>query len=397
MTANNRRDEPFSVLLVCRSYPPVLGGSEIEAQRVSAALLARGHRVTVLCAGGPPMPEVSRWIDPAGVPVRLFGRRWPARFRDYAFACGVVWTLLRERKRYQIVYFLMQGIHLAAGLPAARWLRKPIVMKISGSNLITLMTQSWLGRLELRWLRQWASRVMVLNSAMAEEARAAGFAPGRILWMPNPVSTEEFAPCSEDSRRRLRAAMGVPEGAQIVVYAGRLAPEKELHSLLQAFALVAQRVPGALLVLIGDGPERRALEEPAGRLGCDAPVRFTGRQTLTTVRQWLQISDVFALVSSLEGFPCSLIEAMSVALPCVVSNIPANTQLIDDRVHGLHAMLRDPASIADALTKLLTEEPLRVRMGAAGRQRVLDNYSVEKVLARYEALFRETLAAGAAA
>lgn len=67
-------DRRFSVLLVSHTYPPVLGGSEVEAQRVCSALLRRGHRVTVLCSGGPPMADVSTRIDPAGVPVRIFGR-----------------------------------------------------------------------------------------------------------------------------------------------------------------------------------------------------------------------------------------------------------------------------------------------------------------------------------
>ena len=182
----------FSVLVVSHSYPPVLGGSEVEAQRVCSALLRRGHTVTVLCSGGPPMPDVSFWTDPAGVPVRIFGRHRLAR--DYAFALGVARTLFRERRRYQIVYLLMQGLHLAAGLPVARLLGKPVVMKVSGSGITTSMRGSWLGRLELRFLRRWARRVMILNPGMAEEAAAAGLDPDRLLWMPNPVDTDEFAP-----------------------------------------------------------------------------------------------------------------------------------------------------------------------------------------------------------
>ena len=134
------------------------------------------------------MPDVSRWTDPAGVPVRIFGRHRLAR--DHAFALGVARTLLWERRRYQIVYFLMQGLHLAVGLPVARLLGKPVVMKVSGSGIITVMRGSWLGRLELWFLRRWARRVMILNPGMAEEAAAAGLDPDRLLWMPNPVDTD---------------------------------------------------------------------------------------------------------------------------------------------------------------------------------------------------------------
>jgi glycosyltransferase involved in cell wall biosynthesis len=76
----------------------------------------------------------------------------------------------------------------------------------------------------------------------------------------------------------------------------------------------------------------------------------------------------------------------------VVSDIPANTQLIDSGLHGMRVRLRDERSIADALLRLLGDERLRAAMGLAARERVLGNYSVDKVLDRYESLFKEALA-----
>lgn len=388
---NGDNGGPFSLLLISHTYPPVLGGSEIEAQRVCSALLGRGHSVLVVCAGGAPMPDLRDWVDPAGVPVRIFGGRRFARFRDYAFAWGVVRTLWRERHRYQIVYFLMQGIHLAAGLPVARFLGKAIVMKVSGSSLITSMRQSWLGRMELRFLRKWAHRVMILNPGMAEEACAAGFEPGHLLWMPNPVDSDEFAPATPERRAELRQQLDVPSGAPVVLFVGRLAPEKELPSLIRAFNVVRRDFPNAILVLVGDGPLRGDLEELGASLGLAAAVRLTGRQTVAEVRQWLQASDVFALVSSNEGFPCSLIEAMSAGLPSVVSDIPANAQLIEPGVHGFRSAVGDVESIAGALKALLADEPLRARFGAAAGALASSKYSTDRVIERYEALFAAAL------
>jgi glycosyltransferase involved in cell wall biosynthesis len=370
----------------------VLGGSEVEAQRVAAALRKRGHHVTVLCAGGDPMPPVTTWIDPLGTPVRIFGGRWPERWRSHAFALGVVWTLLTSR--YQLVYFLMQGLHLAAGLPVARLLNKPVLMKISGSSIITLMGQSWLGRLELRWLRKWAKRVMILNSGMAAEAYAAGFGPEHLFWMPNPVDVDQFAPGDPNQRLRFRQTNAISQDAPVMLFVGRLAPEKELSSLLGAVALVTRQIPSARLVLVGDGPERAMLEARTLELGLADNVHFVGRCPPESVLGWLRASDVFALVSSNEGFSCSLLEAMSTGLPSVVSDIPANTQLIDDGVHGSIAALRDEQAIAGALLRLLSDGPLRHAIGTAARQRVIDNYSLEKVVDLYESLFAEALKPG---
>ena len=105
--------KPLSLLLISDSYPPVMGGSEVEAQRIASAMIRRGHRVQVLCAGGPPMPAVREWVDPAGVPVRILTRRSRGRWKDLFFAMEVAWALWRDRNRYDVVYFLMQGLHLA--------------------------------------------------------------------------------------------------------------------------------------------------------------------------------------------------------------------------------------------------------------------------------------------
>ena len=382
----------FSILLVSHSYPPVLGGSEVEAQRVCAALLRRGHRVQVVCAGGPPMPEASVWVDPYGVPVRMFGAGVPERWRDRAFAAGVVRMLVKERSRIDLVYFLMQGLHLAAGLPVARYFGIPVVMKFSGSSIISMLRESRLGRLELRWLQAWAKRVMVLNEGMKQEAMAAGFRGDHLLWMPNPVDVQEYAPCSHSQKSALRAELGVDENAYVIVFVGRLAPEKELRSLIGAFGHVARQFPQAKLVLIGDGPERSMLEESAGRdASIGSSIRFTGRLSADAVRKWLQASDVFALVSSQEGFPCSLVEAMSAGLPSVVSDIPANRQLIFSGENGFTAELKNEEALGSALTCLAADPGLRLRLGAAAREHVTANYSTDKVAERYETLFAESV------
>lgn len=384
---------PVSLLLISDSYPPVLGGSEVEAQRVSAELIGRGHRVLVLTSGGPPMPPVRDWVDPAGVPVRILTRRARGRWKDIQFACQVAWTLWRERRNYNFVYFLMQGLHLAAGLPVARALGKPIVMKVGGSAVIPRIRASRIGRLELRWLRQWAARLLILNEGMAREAMEEGFTREQMLWMPNPVDTEQFRPCAAEEVARLRAGFGIPPEALVAVYVGRLSHEKGLLELLRGFAMAARQAPRALLVLVGDGAMRGQLEATAAQLGlAPSQVLFTGRVDVAKVPEWLRASDVFTLLSPNEGFSCALAEAMSVGLPSVVSDIPANAQLVDDGVHGLLTAVGDDAAMAGALARLFRDPALRARMGQAARQRIVENYSTGQIADRYEALFAEVLA-----
>src|SRR5262245_24744958 len=109
-----------SVLVVCDSYPPTLGGSEIEAQRVCAGLRSRGHNARVICSGAAGMPDTPNWTDPYGTPVRIVGRGLPEAVRGYTYALEVARVILRDAKQLDVVYFLMQGLHLATGMLAAR-------------------------------------------------------------------------------------------------------------------------------------------------------------------------------------------------------------------------------------------------------------------------------------
>jgi glycosyltransferase involved in cell wall biosynthesis len=387
--------KPVSLLLISDTYPPVVGGSELEAQRVSAELIRRGHRVLVLASGGPPMPPQRDWVDPAGVPVRILADRARGRWKDLVFACGVAWTLWRERRNYRIVYFLMQGLHLAAGLPVARALGKPVVMKFGGSGVIPMMRGSRAGRIELAWLRRWAARLLVLNEGMLREAIEDGFPRAQMLWMPNPVDTSQFRPSEAEEAARLRAGFGIPPEALVAVYVGRLSHEKGLPSLLRGFALAARQEPRALLVLVGDGAQRSELETLAAKLDL-APSRvlFSGRVDASEVPLWLRSSDVFTLMSPSEGFSCALSEAMAAGLPSVVSRIPANVQLIDDQVHGLLAPVGDDSAMAAALVRLFHDPALRARMGQAARRRIVENYSTTQVADRYESLLAVICGAG---
>lgn len=382
-----------SFLLICQTYPPVIGGSEIEAQRVCSALTRRGHRVTVVCAGGDPMPPIQDWIDPQGVPVRIYARRPEGALKNIDYALRVAEVLIRERDNYQFVYFLMQGLHLAVGLPIARLLKKPILMKIAGSGVVAEMYKSRTGRQELRWLRRWAKKILILNEGMRQEAIDHGISPEQLVWMPNPVDTNEFSPAKEDEQRQLRERFRIPQTAPVVLYSGRLAPEKALPTLLDAFASVAKDIPETLLVLVGEGAIRTTLVEHARALGLnDKNIRFTGRVDPQDVCKWLKIATVFTLVSPSEGFPCALEEAMSTGIASVATDIPAIRQLVEDGSHGILTPVGDTKKIAESIVRLLRDTPLRHRMGRAARDHIIEHYSTQQIVDRYEALFKQILA-----
>ena len=380
----------FSVLLVCHSYPPIIGGSEIEAQRVCAGLIRRGHRMEVICCGGGPMPVASRWTDPFGVPVRMYGKA-PGKAADYQYAAGVVWTMLQNARQFDLIYFLMAGVHVAAGVPVARMLGIPSIMKFAGSNDLQDALHCTIGPLEVRAIQQWCERTIILNEAMLDEAVAAGFDRQRLLWMPNPVDTDLWRPPSPEEKKELRHRLGLPADARIIIFVGRLVPVKELPFLVDGFAAAAAGDPGAHLVIVGDGPMRAEITDRVASFGLSSRVTFAGSIAPNDTRFWLQASDIFTLVSAREGLPVSLIEAMAAGLPSAVTNIPAITQLITDGHNGLCVPPRDAAALGNAFLRLLGDEGMRTRFGAASRPIAVSRYSLNHVLDCYEELFSEIL------
>jgi glycosyltransferase involved in cell wall biosynthesis len=337
------------------------------------------------------MPPLIHWIDPCGLHVRIYGGRWPERLRGYVFAAGVAWTLFTERRNYDIAYFLMQGLQVLTGVPVAGVLGKGVVMKFSGSSLVVQMTASLVGRLELRALRRWASKILILNPGMIEEAKQANLDLERIGWMPNPVDTEKFRPCSPDVRATLRQELKIAPDVPLIVFVGRLDAQKQLPWLIESFAIVSKERPDARLVLVGDGPLSSQLVEMVSSMGLDGGVTFTGRLDSEGVLKWLQVSDIFTLVSPAEGLPLVVIEAMSAGLPSVLSDIPAHTQLVDHEIHGLLAEMGNPEATARGFIRLIDDPALRARLGAAARQRAIDEYSTPRVIACYEELFQNIL------
>jgi glycosyltransferase involved in cell wall biosynthesis len=335
------------------------------------------------------MPEVRDWIDPAGVPVSILTRQSRGLWKHRVFAWEVARAIWTRRHSYDVVYFLMQGLHLAAGLPVARFLKKPMVMKVGGSNVIPRMRQSRMGRRELDWMQQWRVPVMLLNQGMVEEARADGFPDDQLVWMPNPVDPDEFRPALPGESDSWRQRHAIPVGVPVAIYVGRLSHEKGLPGLIGGFARAVSQCPQAVLLLVGDGAMRSELEALARRRNLNPDqIRFIGRVPASEIPACLRAADVFALTSPNEGFPCALLEAMAAGLPSVVSAIPANLQLIDEGIHGLTVPFDDEEAIAEAFLKLFRNPEMRREMGSAAHLRAVENYSTARVVERYEALFR---------
>lgn len=384
------------LLLAIPYYPPVVGGAEVHVSRLAAALSRRGHQVEVLTTYAPPMPMARHWRDPNGVAVTSVGLRLPEALRPRAYVASVAARLAAHPNRCDVVQLFLPGLHVAAGLAAAR-LRGTATAVMFGSSIdVPRLRALALGRMQLAAIRRWADAVVVLNEEMRRDFVECGIPDARITWLPCSVDTATFRLPSPEERSAVRRALQLAEDAFVVTFVGRFDPAKNLAALVRGVGAHARRNPKAALCLVGDGAERATLEQLAAREAPPGCVRFVGQRLEDEVARILQAADVFAMVSHSEGIPCALIEAMATGLPCLVHDIPALGQLVDDGVHGVRVPVDDAPALQQALTALAGDAAWRRRMGLAGRDVVRARFDVAVVAEAHETLYRRAMMHAAA-
>lgn len=209
-----------------------------------------------------------------------------------------------------------------------------------------------------------------------------GFPAEKVYVIPNGVDTNRFAPLPDAAG--VRAEIGVGPADPVVTIVAALRPEKNHELFLDAAARVLKEVPNAKFLIIGDGPRREPLEQHAANLEIAESVRFLG--TRSDVARLLATSDVFALTSHNEAKPISILEAMSVGKPVVATNVGSINEALTDGETGYLVPPGDVDALADRLIELI-EDPIRARqMGDLGRNVVVENWSIDAMVHRYERL-----------
>jgi glycosyltransferase involved in cell wall biosynthesis len=185
------------------------------------------------------------------------------------------------------------------------------------------------------------------------------------------------------------ASFWLPHGAPVVANVAALAAHKGQRYLVAAAARVVRELPDTRFLIIGEGELREALERQIRDLGLDRHVLLTGFRT--DVVGLLKSIDVFAMSSVTEGLGSAILEAMACGRPVVATLAGGIPEAVADNVTGLLVPPQDDAAFAEAVVRLLKDGALRARFGEAGRARVLDAFSVERLVAGTTAVYERWL------
>jgi glycosyltransferase involved in cell wall biosynthesis len=188
----------------------------------------------------------------------------------------------------------------------------------------------------------------------------------------------------------VRRRHGIPEGKFVVGWFGRMTAVKRTDDLLTMLAGARERGVDALLLLVGDGDDRERLEQRAHDLGLARSCLFLGYQE--DVAPWYAICDTVVLTSASEGTPVTIIEALAAGRPVVATKVGGVPDVVDEGETGFLVRPHDTHALAERL-EILAGDPVRRRaMGELGRARMLERYSVERLVDDVDALYRELLA-----
>ncbi|AMV36540.1 glycosyltransferase family 4 protein [Planctomyces sp. SH-PL62] len=377
-------DRPLRVGLVVSYFHPFASGAERQALAQGVELVRRGFSVRVLTRSVPGYPiddeeyrgvQIHRWIKTSD--------RGP--LFAVSFVAGLVRALRRLRGELDVVHThqaLWEAVSTGLARPSLRGVPTLVQPASSGyyGEAQELMRTRGAPLLRRAILRN--SHFAAISDDIAREWLALGVAPDRLTRTASGVDTEVFRPGPSAVEAEL-----LPRPR--AVFTGRLHPQKNLPLLLNAWVEVARRSP-ANLILVGPGSDRQALTELAESLGVADRVQFVG--PVPSPAEHLRAADLFVLPSVAEGMSNSLLEAMASALPCVVSGVGGNTDLVTPGATGVLVPQPTPEAWSAALLGLLQNPQDAHRLGRNALARVEAEFSLRAVVDRYVDLYRNLIA-----
>jgi glycosyltransferase involved in cell wall biosynthesis len=364
-----------SVVLNVLQLIPTLDRSGAEKQMVLLACGLPRDRFRVEAATLTRLGPLEEELRAAGVPVTGLGKRHKI---DPLAMMRLVRFL--QARRFDVLQTWIFAAN-TYGRVAARWVRVPVVVTAE------MAVDLWKSPRELaidRALARRTDRVVGNSEAVVEFYRRNGIPADRLTMIRSGIGDEE--PPRID-RAAVRAGFGWPGDAPLLLFAGRLAPQKGVDDLIAAIDLVKYVLPDLRALIVGDGPLRAQLEVTARAFQLDGILRFTGHRD--DVPTLMAAADLVVLPSLYEGLPNVVLEAMQFAKPVVATAAPGTTEVVVDGQTGLLVPLRDPPALAQAIRTLVRDPDLARRLGAAGRARVASEFRVATMIESFAALYEE--------
>ena len=374
---------PIRVAMIIQRYAPFVGGAERQLEAIVRHLPAHGVEPLIITRQYSSHPD-HEVVD--GTRVWRISNPGPRILAAVGFTINAVRRLRVERPDIVHAHELLSPTTTA--LAAKRLLGAPVVAKVLRGGALgdieVLRRNGRVGKLRLSAICRGVDAFTVVSGEIDAELESLGVGSERRVFAPNGVDLDRFRPATEVEKVADRQRLGLP-GGPLALFAGRFEPEKQLEQLVTLWPRVREKVPGALLLLIGQGSQSEKLRQSAGE-----GVRVLDPQA--DIELWYRLADVFVLPSKAEGLSNSLLEAMASGLVCVVTGVGAAPELIGKDERGILAPTAPPAIVEPLASALSGSDAMKQRAREA-RRYVAEHYSLDATVERLANLYR-SLAAG---
>lgn len=419
--------EKLKILMVIAVFYPYTGGAEKQVQKLATELVKKGKDVTVV---------TGRWdnnlkkLEEAGgfkiirnfasfdfrkkekintdksffysgslrrksklKSIKIILRKILVRLSVYIYQASLFFFLISQRKNYDVIHVHQVLYPAFISTLCARILKKPVIAKVGSSGFnsdINQIKKFPEGKMQLRYILKNINRIICTSSIMVDEFIKEGMDSNKIILIRNGVNIVDFN--------------RIYETCETLVTMGRFIKSKNLDVLITAFSKMVNDTDRELkLILIGDGPEKDNIKSLIKKLRRGKSIILTGM--VDNPEKFLKESDLFVFPSLIEGLSNSLIEAMSLKLPCIVSNIPGNIEVLrgndSDYVIkegefkvskcGIFFNPSDIEGLVNAVKYVMNNPGVRKKLGESAYRKILTEYNIEKIADRYLKLYREVL------
>ncbi|HVD33695.1 MAG TPA: glycosyltransferase [Gemmatimonadales bacterium] len=357
-----------------------MGGADSQLLSAAHGMRSRGHEVRIvsLTQLGPMGLEAQR----AGIPTESLDMR-----RGVPDPRGLV-RLVRLVRAWRPDVLHSHMVH--ANL-MARVLRVITPVPVMVSTIHNIYEGGRLRMAAYRLTNALVDHVTIVSQAAADRFVRERIVPESLLTViPNGVDTEQFRRIPREVGHSLRQSLGL-EGKFVWLAVGRFEIAKDYPNMLRGFSRVRERSPHAILLLVGRGSLQSETERLAQSLDLGSGVRFLGVRD--DVVQVMSAADGYVMSSAWEGMPMVLLEAAAAGLPIVTTRVGGNHEVVRDGESGFVVPPRDHEALGRAMLQLMElSETERRSMGDRGREIIRAHYGLNRVVERWEELYRDVLA-----
>ena len=230
-------------------------------------------------------------------------------------------------------------------------------------------------------------RVIAVSEVIKDDLVRSGLRESRITVIPNAVSPLCSGSQYETRRHCKRSQLNIALGEHVVGFLGRLSAEKGVAYLIESVSELLKAGVQMKLVIVGDGPERCALEQQVKTRQIESAVVFTGFQT--DPESWFPAFDIFALPSLTEGTPLALLESMAAGVPVIASAVGGVPKIVTDGENGLLVPPGAPSAIKEKIQCLHADKMLSLRLGKAGKETIQTKFSISDWCLQIENCYNE--------